>query len=211
MKNVALGLALLIACAAAPSAAAAQTILDEWQSVSVPSPPPVRAVTVDPKTTAVLVLDLVKQTCTSRPRCVASIPVVKKLLTTARAAGAPIVYSITATSTTADVLPDLAMASGDPWVQAGADKFLNTQLQSILRSKGVQSVIVVGTAANGAVLDTGTTAALLGLNVIVPVDGMSAEFPYAEQYTTWQFANGPGGVSVKSTITRIDQITFARK
>ena len=44
-------------------------------------------------------------------------------------------------------------------------------------------MIVVGTAANGAVLYTASGAALRGMNVIVPVDGMSAVDPYAEYYT----------------------------
>lgn len=210
MRHVILGLALVSALAGTAPSVGAQTIIDQWGSVTAPTPPPLQAVDVDPKTTALLVLDLVKQTCTPRPRCIASLPGVKRLLSAARAAHATVVYTITATSTTADIMPDVAMAPGEPSVQASADKFLNTSLQAILRDKGVQSVIVVGTAANGAVLDTGTTAALLGLNVIVPVDGMSASTPYPEQYTAWNFVNAPG-VSAKSTLTKIDSVTFARR
>ena len=53
-----------------------QTIIDEWQGVKAPPAPQLKPVTLDPKTTALLVMDLVKQTCNSerRPRCVASIP-----------------------------------------------------------------------------------------------------------------------------------------
>jgi len=36
-----------------------------------------------------------------------------------------------------------------------------------------------------ALLRTATGAALRGFQVIVPVDGMSAGDPYAEQYTCW--------------------------
>ena len=66
-------LAAVLVCAA-PSLA--QTIIDEWQSVKAPPAPELKAVTLDPKTTALLVMDLVKQTCNNerRPRCVASIP-----------------------------------------------------------------------------------------------------------------------------------------
>ena len=77
----------------------------------------------------------------------------------------------------------------------------------ILKDKGVQTVIVVGTASNGAVLNTASHAALSGMNVIVPVDGISAIDAYAEQYVAWHFVNAPG-VSAKTTLTKIDMIKF---
>lgn len=40
--------------------ASAQTIIDEWQSIQAPPAPTLKAVTVDPKTTALLVLDIIK-------------------------------------------------------------------------------------------------------------------------------------------------------
>ena len=51
---------------------------------------------MDPKTTALLMIDFNKQTCNMqrRPRCVASIPLVEKLLKEARAAGAMVAYSL---------------------------------------------------------------------------------------------------------------------
>ena len=42
---------------------------------------------------------------------------------------------------------------------------------------------------------------------IVPVDGMSAETPYPEQYTAWHFANAPT-VVVNATLTKLDMIRF---
>ncbi|MBI4528942.1 MAG: hypothetical protein HY695_34525 [Deltaproteobacteria bacterium] len=53
-----------------------KTIGDEWNTVQPPKPPELKRVTIDPKTTALLVLDIVKQTCNNerRPRCVASVP-----------------------------------------------------------------------------------------------------------------------------------------
>ena len=55
---------------AVPSSA--ETIIDEWATVKTPSPPELKSVTLDPKTTAILVLDMLKQTCNEqrRPRCV---------------------------------------------------------------------------------------------------------------------------------------------
>jgi nicotinamidase-related amidase len=187
--------------------AGAETIVDKWASVQPPPPPTLKAVTVDQKTTALLMLDFMNQNCGKRPACVASLPTMKKLLADARAAKVPVVYSIIANSTTADVMPDVAPLPDEPWVQAGPDKFLNTDLAKILKDKGIQTVIVTGTSSNGAVLFTGAGAAFRGMNVIVPVDGMSAVEPYADLSTAYTFLNGPL-LSAKSTLTKADMIKF---
>ena len=54
--------------------APAQTIIDEWPSVKAPPAPELKAVTIDPKTTALLMLDILKQNCAPNPRCIASLP-----------------------------------------------------------------------------------------------------------------------------------------
>jgi hypothetical protein len=41
------------------------------------------------------------------------------------------------------------------------------------------------------------------MQVVLPVDGMSAESTYAEQYTAWHLANAPR-VSAKVILTKID-------
>ena len=111
--------------------ASAQTIVDEWASVQAPPPPALKPVTVDPKTTALLMLDFNYQTCKERrPRCVASIPKVKTLLTAARAAGVPVAYSLGGGSkSSADIDPELAPTAGEPVVSSGVNKFVNTDLE----------------------------------------------------------------------------------
>ena len=58
---------------AVPSSA--ETIIDEWASVKAPPPPELKSATLDPKTTALVVIDIIKQTCNEqrRPRCVAAV------------------------------------------------------------------------------------------------------------------------------------------
>ena len=190
------------------SCAHAGTIVDEWASVKAPPPPALKSVTVDPKTTALLMLDfLPSYYCSDDPRCVASLPAMKKLLTEARAHGAPVVYSVAGKFGPADIAKDVAPTGNEPSVKSHADKFLHTDLEKILKDKGIQTVIVTGTAANGAVLYTGSGAALRGFKVIVPIDGLSAKNPYAEQLTVWQLAHGPG-FGKQVTITRSDMIKF---
>lgn len=189
-----------------PQAAGAADIIQQWSSVPPPSPPPLQSVTVDPKTTALLVLDFEKQTCSPKPRCIASLPAVAKLIKEARDSHTTIIWSGVVNSTTADVLPQVAPQAGDPFVISHADKFIGTNLEQMLKDKGIKTVIVTGTTAQGAVLHTASHAAFLDYNVIVPVDGMSAEALYPEQYTAWHMINAPLGGKAK--LTRIDMLTF---
>lgn len=211
--------AVLIYAAPAP----AQTIIDEWASIKVPPAPALKAVTLEPKTTALLVMDLIKQTCNMqrRPRCVASIPKIEKLLAAARAKGVTIIYTIFPSPAPdkfpnpviGDVLPAIAPKGNEPVVVAFVDKFIlgnkDTGLEKMLKDKGITTVITVGTAANGAVLYTSSTASLRGFNVVVPVDGMSGDGQntYIEQFVAFHLATATI-VSSKITLSRIDMIKF---
>src|SRR5207302_738267 len=134
--------------------------IDQWTSVTAPPPPPLQAVTIDRSTTALLMLDFNEQTCNMqrRPRCIASIPKVKTLLTKARAAGLPVVYSLGAGGKPPDIAKELVPAANEPVVSSSVDKFQNTDLEKILKEKNIKTVIVVGVAAHGAVLYTASGA-----------------------------------------------------
>jgi nicotinamidase-related amidase len=191
------------------SAQMQDTIVDEWATVKVPPPPALKLVTVDPKVTALLILDIQNRNCNPkrRPRCVASIPKIQGLLAKARAKGMPVIYSITSRASVTDIRKEVAPRAGEPVVKASVDKFFGTELAKILQDKRIKTVILVGTSAHGAVLHTATGAAMRRLQVIVPVDGMSAGDPYAEQYTAWHLVNGPG-TRRQTTLTRIGLIRF---
>jgi nicotinamidase-related amidase len=186
----------------------AADIVEEWGSVKPPSPPELQQVTVDPKSTALLLLDFNKQTCNAerRPRCIESIPKVKELLENARISGMAVIYSLSVGATTADISEELAPAKGEESVVSGPDKFLGTALEKILKERNIQTVIATGTAAHGAVLYTSSAAALRGMQVIVPVDGLSAETLFPEQYTVWHLLNAPR-VSSRIIVTRTDMIS----
>jgi hypothetical protein len=76
------------------SAAFANDITTEWASVKPPPIPQLKTVTVDPKTTALLVLDFMKANCGVRPRCINTVPNVKKLIDEARAHDMMIAYTL---------------------------------------------------------------------------------------------------------------------
>jgi nicotinamidase-related amidase len=151
--------------------------------------------------------DLVNQLCAKRPRCVAALPAMKKLLGEARAAKVAVIYSMPPNTTTADIMTDVAPVADEPSVQSGVDKFFKTNLEQILKDKGVQTVIVVGTSAEGLVTYTGGAAAIRGLNVVIPVDGMGSVEAFAEQYVAWHMTHAPI-VSSKVTLTRTGMIKF---
>jgi hypothetical protein len=189
--------------------AQAQTIVDDWANVKAPPAVELKKVTIEPSTTALLVLDLVKATCNAerRPRCLASLPKVEAFLNEARNRKMTVVHSITGTTTVNDIDPRVAPKAGEPVVQTVANKFIRTDLDKILKERGVKTVIVVGTAAQGAVLFTAAEAAFLGYKVIVPVEGSTSELLYAEQAVSWLLANAPG-VGASTTLTRFDMMGF---
>ena len=210
-----LPLAVLAAVLTYGAPSPAQTIIDEWSSVKAPAPPALKPVTVDPKTTALLVMDFLKQTCNTerRPRCVASLPKVAELVVAARAAGVTVIYTTLPDIPIADTVPAVAPKGDEPVITSYVDKFIlgnqDTGLEKILKDKGIATVITVGTAAHGAVLYTSSMAALRGFNVIVPVDGMSGDGQntYIEQYVAFNLTSAPV-LSAKITLTRIDMIKF---
>ena len=205
----ALGLMVLLAIAATSAMGQTKDVIDEWDSVKAPSAPALKPVTINPKETALLILDIIKPTCSAerRPRCVASVPKIQGLLTEARARGVVVIYSLAGTATVADIWKEVAPLGTEPVVRSIADKFFGTDLEKILKEKGIKTVIAVGTDAHGAVIFTGSEAAFRGFQVIVPVDGMSSENTYFEQYTAYHLANAPG-VGQRVTLTKIDMIKY---
>jgi nicotinamidase-related amidase len=205
----ALGTVCAVAACVAARPSLAQTIVDEWPSVKAPPPPVLKPVWLDRRTTALLMLDFNQQTCNlqRRPRCIESLPKVKPLLAAARAAGVPVVYTLGGGGKPADILPEVAAAAGEPIVSSGVDKFYGTDLEKILKDNGVKTIVAVGTAANGAVLYTASGAAMRGMNVVIPVDGVSAETPYIEQYIAWHLVNVPV-ISPAMTLTKLSDVSF---
>ena len=192
-----------------PVSAAASTIIDDWKTTVVPAAPALKSVVVDPQTTAFLILDIQQPMCNTeqRPRCAASVPKIAEFLLSARLHSLPIVYSLTPTGTPEDIVAAVSPLPGEPSVRSSVDKFYNTDLEKILKDKGIKTVIISGTVAHGAVLHTATGASIRGFQVIIPVDGMSSVEPYAEQYTAWHMVNAPG-TRARTTLTTFDQISI---
>jgi nicotinamidase-related amidase len=206
-ESVSITFAAALAAALVIVPARGETIIDEWANARLPPPPRLKAVTLVPRETALLVMDFTVQTCTPerRKRCADSVAGVKKFVEAARAQGALIVYSV---AVPGDVLKDLQPAPGEEVLPpVGPDKFVNTDLEKVLKDKGIKTVVAMGTQAQGCVLHTGSDAALRGFKVVVPVDAMSADDLFPEVYTAWHLSTVPR-ISNQTTLTRLDMISF---
>lgn len=190
-------------------AAPAQTnVIDDWGKVTPPPAPALKPASLDAKTTALMVMDFVKLTCNekSRPSCVASIPKVKAMIDAATAKGVTVIWTSISGAKPEDYVADVAPRAGNPLI-GSADKFIGTDLEKMLKDKGITTLVATGTSSYGAVLFTASGAVMRGFKVVVPVDGMSSSQPFGDQAAAWIIANLPGGAD-KVTLTRSDLITY---
>jgi hypothetical protein len=174
---------------------------------SIPPIPDPVAVTLDASTTAFLALDFNSSLCPRLPACVAALPAVSSGVTAARTAGATIVYS---TFPNATVLPDVLQMPDDPLVTSGADKFNNTDLNTILQQHGIKTVVITGTVTNGAVLFTSFSASTRGYTVVVATDGVAAQGDFATPASEWQLLNGPGTSNPQNMPLQAKAVTLSR-
>jgi nicotinamidase-related amidase len=189
-------------------------IINDWNTAVAPPPPELKDVTVDPSTTALLFLDIMKAGCSARPRCVAAVPNLKRIHDAARAHNMVVWYSLVGSGgkATPDDVMDASFkprSAGEWYRQNGPDKFLGSTLQATLKQAGIKTVIVCGNSFQGATVGTAAAAAQRGYKVIVPVDCSAGEDAYHEQYAAFHLAKGgPAGVTSNVTMTRTTMIKF---
>ena len=182
---------------------------------AIPKIPDPVAVEVPVKGAALLVLDITSVICPPRPTCVTSVPKIAALVKKARDAKVPVIYSQTATAGST-YIADIAPQPGDATVTGRADKFYQTNLEQILKDKAVETAVVVGSAANGAVLYTTFGLGLRGITVVVAEDGISGDPQFTETLTRWQLLNEPGFANANNTpldkghvtLSTADKVTF---
>jgi nicotinamidase-related amidase len=177
----------------------------------MPEKPKPVEVTVDPKTTALLVLDLNARCESPEEPCHKLVPSVAKFLERARQGGMFIVYTVAPhfKGTPDERMPYAFKQQPDEPVlfPRAFDKFYGGELQSLLENRGIKTVIVTGASSNQAVLYTATSAARpFGYDVVVPTDGLIARGEYQHEFTLYQFTILGAGVAQKFRITEFDKI-----
>jgi nicotinamidase-related amidase len=196
----------------APSNAASKPMLT-LQMPALPDPVPV---VLKPGTTALFVLDIVDPICSSQPKCMGGMmPAIASLLARARKAGVSIVYATRAPNMS-KWLPEVAPAQGDTTIVSNAqDRFYNTDLDKILKAKGVTTLILTGWKVSGSVVYTSVGATLRDYTNVVPVDASQAATDYETAIGLFQILNQNSANATNeplkpkaSTLSRTDMITF---
>ncbi len=160
-----------------------------------------RRVAVDPKTTALIVVDMQNDFVSEGgalvvPQARETVPAIRRLLALARGHGMAVFFTqdthdpgdiefaiwgqhVVRGSWGWQIVDDLAPRPGERVIQKlRYDGFFGTSLDHELRLRGVTTVIVCGTVANICVLHTAGSAAIRGYRVILPVDAISALTPF---------------------------------
>jgi nicotinamidase-related amidase len=178
-----------------------------------PHRPEAKPVTLDAKTSAVLVLDLNARCHDAKQICNKLTPRLGEFLEKVRAANVLIVYSVSASAKgkpLGEVATPLKRRDNEPVIYPDAfDKFTGGELQSILKDKGIKTVVVTGASTNAAVLYTATTAARMHrYTVVIPMDGMVANSNYEQEYTFHQFTVLPSDTGKQFQFTKLEMVSF---
>jgi nicotinamidase-related amidase len=178
-----------------------------------PNRPEAKPLTLDGKTTAVLVLDLSTRCHDAKEVCSKLMPILPEFLDKARAAGVPIVYSVSASAKgtpLGEVASALKRRENEPVIYPdGFDKFMGGELQTLLKERGIKTVIVTGASTHSAVLYTATTAARMHrYNVVIPLDGAVTTSKYEQEYSMHQFTVLPSNANKQFQFTNLALITF---
>jgi nicotinamidase-related amidase len=187
-------------------------VTDAWRDVEVPPPPPIHAVTIDPKKTALLLLDFLRDICTERrPRAAAALPKIQSFLTKVRHRGMVVVHTTTRKGLDdgTDLAEPIKPINGERVYKAPFNKFHGNDLNQFLKDQGVDTLVIAGTSPNGCLLFTVAGAVLNGFRAIVPIDGMPAATLYQEQFVAWELAHGPGFRDT-TVLSRFDAINLDR-
>ena len=209
------GLAVALFCGAA-EAQPANRAPAKMVTLQMPAQPEPARVTLDPKTTALMVLDYVEDICNSQASCKTKmLPAMTPFMERVRKAGLTVAYGTRAQNMT-KWLKEVAPAPGDiKIISTAQDRFYNTDLDKTLKAKGIKTLIMVGWKVSGSVTYTSVGAMARDYTVVVPVDTTSAGSSYETTIGFYNVLNS-GNANLPNqplkpnavTLTRTDMITF---
>ena len=208
------GLAFAL-CGGASEAPAAQAPA-KMITLQMPATPDPARVTLDPKTTALIVLDYVEDICNNQVTCKTKmLPAMTPFMGRIRKAGLTVAYGTRAQNQT-KWLKEVAPAPGDIRITNTAqDRFYGTDLDKELKAKGIKTLIMVGWKISGSVTYTSVAAMARDYTVVIPMDTTSAATGYETTIGFYNVLNSGNAnlanepLKPKSvTLTRTDLITF---
>jgi Isochorismatase family len=185
-------------------------------TLQMPAIPEPARVTLDPKSTALVVLDYVEDICSRQPNCKNKmVPAVTPFMERVRKAGLTVAYGTRAQNQTM-WLKEVTPAAGDIRVNNTAqDRFYNTDLDKELKAKGIKTLIIVGWKISGSVTYTSVGAMVRDYTVVIPVDTTAAATDYETTIGFYNVLNS-GNANLPNeplkpkavTLSRTDLITF---
>ncbi len=185
-------------------------------TLQMPAIPDPARVTLDPKSTALVVLDYVEDICNRQPNCKTKmVPAMIPFMARVRKAGLTVAYGTRAQNQTM-WLKEIAPAAADIRVNNTAqDRFYNTDLDKELKAKGIKTVIIVGWKISGSVTYTAVGAMARDYTVVIPVDTTAAATEYETTIGFYNVLNS-GNANLPNeplkpkavTLSRTDMITF---
>ena len=196
-----------------PASRAASKPMVTLQMPALPAPVPV---TLNPKTTALLVFDYVEPICNSQPKCKGEmLPAMTPFMARVRKAGLVVAYG-TREDNVSKWLPEVAPEPGDiKVVNTAQDRFYNTDLDKTLKARGITTVIMVGWKVSGSVAYSSVGATVRGYTVVIPVDTTAATTDYEQVIGFYNILNQLNGNMTNQplkpkapTLSRTNMITF---
>ena len=190
--------------------------MSKMLTLQMPANPEPVPVALNTATTALLVFDVVERFAARQPVCRAKmLPVITALLARARKAGVTVGYG-TRAHTMQEWLPEVAPQPGDIKIESQAqDRFYNTELDKLLKAKGITTLILVGWKVSGSVTYTSVGATLRGYTVVVPVDASLDATDYEIAIGQYQILHQNSANAANeplknraSTLSRTDLIAF---
>jgi nicotinamidase-related amidase len=185
-------------------------------TLQMPAIPDPARVTLDPKTTALMVLDYVEPICNAQPSCKdRMLPAMTSFMAQVRKAGLTVAYG-TREQNMSKWLKEVAPTPSDIKITNTAqDRFYNTDLGKALKAKGIKTLIMVGWKVSGSVTYTSVGAMVRDYTVVVPVDTTSAGSDYETTIGFYNVLNS-GNANLANeplkpkatTLSRTDMITF---
>lgn len=178
-----------------------------------PKRPEPKPVSLDSKTAAILVLDLSTRCHDPKSQASKLMQPVGEFLERVRVFSIPVIYTISASAKgtpLGEVASPLKRRETEPVIYPNAfDKFAGGELQALLEQRDTNTLVVVGSSTNVAVLYTCTTAArIYHYRVIIPIDGVIAHSRYRQEYSFHQLIVLPDAASPPIQFTMLSSIHF---
>src|SRR6476620_8729872 len=191
-------------------AAQAQSAGKPMQTLQMPAMPEPDRVTLNPKTTALLVLDYVEDICATQPKCKSQmLPAMTPFMERARKASLVVAYGTRAQNMT-QWLKEVAPAEGDiKIVNTAQDRFYNTDLDKLLKAKGITTMIMVGWKISGSVTYTSVGAMIRDYTVVIPVDTTAASTDYETAIGFYNVLNS-GNANLANEPLKPKSVTLSR-